>query len=132
LTAKGLFRATTLSMAVAIAACGSTPVSPTAPTAAAASDQWFSIITPRGVASRTFTAAQPGTVTATLVASSAPLSLGIGVPGGAGIGCRLAASVGPDQSTLSTAVEAGTYCVAVFDEMVPPDPISFTVTIDHP
>ncbi len=79
-----------------------------------------------------------GTVTVTLTTVGPPVvsvGLGIGVPGG-GASCNLSMAVGSAAPAttpqISVPVDAGTYCVQVYDVGAVPDHINFTVSVTHP
>ncbi len=115
--------------------------SPTAPSAAVspATIVYDSQLYPRGAASRTIAIAQAGSVQLTLTSvrpdSSVPLGVGLGIPRADGGGCHLSQSVSAASGVvpqLSATVDAGTYCVKVFDLGTLIDDVSFSVTIVHP
>ena len=123
------------------AGCGdsTTPTSPTASATSPVSVTYSVTFGPRGAGARAFTASQAGTVSVTLVSAGPPsdvvLGLGVGIPRADGGGCNLAQSVttsaGPDAQIVTT-VDAGTYCVRVFDAGSLTDPVAVTVTLVHP
>ena len=120
-----------------VAACGNgtdTPTSPTTPTKPAA-ENWSSTLSPGGTSSRSFTVNTAGTITVTMTSAGSTVGLGVGLPRTSGGGCRLGVSVntgGGSTPQISTPADAGQYCVQVFDLGTLTDPISFTMTIDHP
>ena len=94
-------------------ASGQTSTSPS-------SETWSSMLGPGGTASRSIAATQAGTITLRLISADVPFGIGIGVPRGDGISCRLTTSVLATSGDASVAIDvpsAGTYCAAVFDEI---------------
>jgi hypothetical protein len=90
-----------------------------------------------GTSSRSFTAAQAGTATVTLVSAGAAttkVGFGIGVPDFVGSGCLFTRS--NDAATAGTSfslpVDAGTYCVRIFDTGALTSTITFSITIVRP
>jgi hypothetical protein len=77
-----------------------------------------------------------GTITVTLTAAGVDaLGLGVGLPRTTGGGCRLGVSVNASAGTtpqISTAADAGQYCVEVYDLGTITDPVGFALKIDHP
>jgi hypothetical protein len=109
----------------------------TAPTAITSPSTitWTTQLGPRGSASRSLEVVQSGTVSVTLQSAPVPLGLGIGVPQANGSGCRTTLSTTATAASapqLTTAVEAGRYCVIVFDVVGLTDPITFTVEVVQP
>jgi len=117
-----------------------TPTSPTAATTASGTEVFASFITAGGTASHTFTVAQAGTISLTLTSltPASTVGLGVGVTGGTGLTCSLSRSVDASPTSdatpqLAEAVDAGTYCVQVFDPGTVTAPgTQFSVTIEHP
>lgn len=124
-------------LAAMAAACGdgtSTPTSPTTPTKPGA-ENWSSTLSPGGTSSLSFTVTAAGTINVTMTSAGSIVGLGVGLPRVSGGGCRLGVSVnsgGGSAPQISTQADAGQYCVQVFDLGTLTDPISFTLTIDHP
>ena len=124
-------------IAAMVAACGddtSTATSPSTPTKPAA-ETWSSALAPGGMSSRSFTVTVAGTINVTMTSAGSTVGLGVGLPRVSGGGCRLGVSVntgGGSAPQISTQADAGQYCVQVFDLGTLTDPISFTLTIDHP
>ena len=109
----------------------STTTSPTTSTFA-------SRLTPTGAVSRSFTATKSGTVTVTLTAAGAPstrVGLGIGVPTSGIARCSLSSAIttvaGPAPQIVAS-VDAGDYCVAVYDVGSLAGEITFDLTIVYP
>jgi hypothetical protein len=72
----------------------------------------------QGWTSRSFTVAEAGVVSVTLQSSELPMGIGIGVPSTGGSGCQTSISVvtsAGDSPQLSASVDAGDYCLVVFD-----------------
>jgi hypothetical protein len=96
---------------------------------------WSTLLAPGGSASRSLAVTQSGTVSVTLQSAPVPLGLGIGVPQANGSGCRTTlsttASPGPSPQ-LTIAVEAGTYCVVVFDVVGLADPVTVALEVLQP
>lgn len=123
------------------AACdqSQTAVSPTPSTPSPVSVTYSTSFGPQGSASRSFSVPQAGTVSATLLEAGPPstvtLGLGLGIPRSDGAGCTLAISVitaaGPDAQ-VSSAVDAGSYCVKVFAAGGLTGEVAVTVTLVHP
>ena len=125
---------------IAGSACNETarPTSPSPP-ASPVTVVYDSQLYPGGTASRTLTVTQSGTVYLTLTSvrpdAAVALGLGVGIPRADGGGCHLSQSISVASgatSQLSTNVDAGTYCVKVFDVGTLTDAVSFSVTIVHP
>ena len=124
-------------IAAMVGACGdetATPTSPTTPTKSGP-ETWASALAPGGTSSRSFTVTAAGTINVTMTSAGSTVGLGVGLPRVSGGGCRLSVSVttgGGSAPQISTPADAGQYCVQVFDLGTLSDPISFTLTIDHP
>ena len=84
------------------------------------------------------TAAQAGTITATLTTTSQPatmIGVGMGVRNGGGTGCLLNTSLTAEAGSspqLSSQVDAGDYCVKLFDVGTLTTPMSFTLALVYP
>lgn len=123
------------------AACSGveTPTSATATATSPVSVTYSTTFAPLGGAARLFKASQAGAVSVTLVAAGPPatvaLGLGVGIPRVDGGGCMLAHSLitaaGP-AAQISTAVDAGDYCVRVFDPGTLTETVNVTITLTHP
>lgn len=123
------------------AGCGdsTTPTAPTAATTSPVTVTYSTSFGPLGAAARAFTASQAGTVSVTLLSAGPPsdvaLGLGVGIPRADGGGCTLAQSVttsAAPAAQIVTTVDAGNYCVRIFDTGLLTDPVTVTVTIVHP
>jgi len=125
-----------LVIALFAAGCGdgktsTTPSNTSTPT----SENWSSVVAPGGQSSRSFTVNSSGTIAVTLTAAGATLGLGVGLPRVTGGGCRLGVSVNTAAGSspqISTAADAGQYCVQVYDLGTLRDPVEFAMKIDHP
>lgn len=108
----------------------------TAPTTSPVTESFASQLFVGGSASRTFTAAKAGTATITLVSigSATKLGFGIGVPDVLGSGCLFtrSAEAAVAGTSFSLAVDAGTYCVRVYDVGTLTANTSFAITIVRP
>ena len=125
-----------------LAACDNGPstttdATPTSPTTSPVSETFSSQLFVGGSSSRSFTAAKAGTATVTLTTagtSTTKVGFGIGVPDVLGSGCLFTRS--NDAATAGTSfslpVDAGTYCVRVYDAGALTSNITFSVTIIRP
>jgi hypothetical protein len=125
--------------AVAFVAAGcSSNNTTTSPTPVTSSTETFSGFLTAGTRlSRSVTLSTQTTLTATLDRTTPPdVVVGIGLGLLDGSDCALSNSTtgtGGSGVALATHVDAGTYCVQIFDVgQVPSDPLAFTITIDHP
>jgi len=120
-----------------VAACGSDNSTPTTPsnTSSAMSETWSSTVAPGGQSTRSFTVNASGTISVTVTAAGATVGVGVGLPRLSGGGCRLGVTVNASAATnpqISTAADAGQYCVQVYDLGTLSDPVGFALKIDHP
>jgi hypothetical protein len=130
-----------LSLGVLTAGCGndtpSTPTTPTTPTGPTTSI-FASRLTPNGAVSRSFGATTTGTATVMLTNAGGPstrVGLGIGVPSTGIAKCALSTALSTTPGTtpqISAAVDAGQYCVTVYDLGTLRDVIDFSVTLVYP
>lgn len=108
-----------------------TPTSPTTSTFA-------STLPVQGAVSREFSTTQAGTVTVTLKsagAASTVVGLGIGVPNTGVANCALFAASRTTASAtpqITAPVDAGQYCVALYDVGTLTTPVSFEIAIVYP
>lgn len=124
--------------AVLVAACGGNEITAPDPTTSPVTITYQQLMTAQGWTSRSFAVAEAGVVSVTLQSSELPMGIGIGVSTAAGSGCQASVSVvtsAGDSPQLSTAVDAGDYCLVVFD--VSPagsrtTQIPITVVLVHP
>jgi hypothetical protein len=129
-----------LTWASLMSACGkdstttTTPTTPTGPTTSI----FASRLTPNGAISRTFGATTAGTVTVMLTNAAGPttvVGLGIGVPTTGIAKCALSTAIQTASGTtpqISASVDAGQYCVTVYDLGTLTNPIDFSVTLVYP
>ena len=120
-----------------VSACGDDNTSTTtpSPTSTAMSETWSGVVAPGGQSSHSFTVNSSGTIAVTLTSSAATLGLGVGLPRVTGGGCRLGVAVNASAGSspqISTAADAGQYCVQVYDLGTLQDPVGFSLKIDHP
>jgi hypothetical protein len=129
-------------LALLTSACGNntttttpTPTpTPTGPTTAI----FASRLTPNGAVSRSFGATTNGTVTVMLTNAAGPsnhVGLGIGVPTTGVARCALSTAIDavPASTPQITAnVDAGQYCVTVYDLGTLTTTIDFSVTLNYP
>lgn len=127
-----------LILAIAMAACGDA-TTPTAPTTSPVTETFSGQFIPGGGASRAFTAASSGTVSLTLtsitLATGATAGFGIGIPQANNAGCLLnqvVQAAGSATPQITATVEAGTYCVRVYDTGALTVPVAFSITIVRP
>ena len=114
---------------------------PTTPTTNpnTASVTWSTNLAQNGQTSRSFTTTRSGTVSVNLQAFAASTTLkaglGIGIPLADGSGCVLSRSVeaAPGSTAqLELTVDAGSYCVQVYDPGSVSGVASFTVLLTYP
>jgi ABC-type glycerol-3-phosphate transport system substrate-binding protein len=124
-------------IALAVACGGSSTTTPTT-TTGTVTETLNGLMAPQGVATRTFTANQPGTVTVQLVKTdpSLTLGLGIGIHSATGADCNFSQTLNtvPGGSPqLSVTVDPGEYCAGAYDAgTVGPSGVIVTVTVTHP
>lgn len=127
-----------LVVALAAGACNSGAVTPTSPDSSVPpADQTFaSQLAAGGRASRSFPVPETAVVTATLseAGTSAKLGMGLGIPDTNGAHCHLFSAVetlpGTEPQVTET-VEAGTYCVELWDPGALAETISFRIDIAY-
>jgi len=110
---------------------------PTSPTTSPVTETFSSQLFVGGSASRSFTAAKAGNATVTLTSagtSTTKVGFGIGVPDVTGSGCVFTRSseTAAAGTSFSLPVDAGTYCVRVYDIGTLTTNITFSVTIIRP
>jgi hypothetical protein len=115
----------------------STATSPT--TTSPVTDTFAGQLAVGGSAARSFTAASSGTASLTLTQVGPPagvtVGFGIGIPQSDGSGCYLTESVVTGAATapqIIATVEAGTYCLRLFDTGALTSQVAFSVTIVRP
>lgn len=125
--------------AFTVAACGEdeTPTTPTPRTTESVT--WSTNVANGGATSRSFRTTRNGTVSVTLqsLAGSTTLraGLGVGIPLGDGSGCVLSRSVEATAGAtaqLELAVDAGNFCVQVYDPGTLTQPVGFTILLVYP
>lgn len=125
--------------AVLVAACASNEITAPDPTLTSpVTITYQQLMAAQSWTSRSFTVAEAGLVSVTLQSSELPMGIGIGVPTIGGSGCQTSVSVvtsAGDSPQLSSSVDAGDYCLVVFD--VSPagsrtTQIPITVVLVHP
>jgi hypothetical protein len=124
---------------LATAGCddASTATSPT--TTSPVTETFSGQFVPGGSASRGFTAASPGTVSVTLTQIGPPadvvVGLGVGIPQASGAGCHLTQTVQAGAASspqITVPVDAGSYCLRVYDPGTLVAQVAFSVTIVRP
>ena len=96
-------------------------IAPTSnPSVAAFTEVFSTNLSVKGTSTHAFSVAQAGTISVTLttLAASAQVGLGLGIPRADGPGCLLFTSLTTGAGAaaqITTAAEAGIYCVAVYD-----------------
>ena len=128
-------------LAVGASACGGgdSPSTLTAPTATIVTESFTGTVAVSGNDSHAFTVAlSGGQVNATLTAAGPPstIYMGLGIGSYTGSTCTLLASgsvVTPAGTTsqLSGTLNAGSYCVMVFDTGNQTTPVTYAVTVNH-
>jgi hypothetical protein len=119
--------------------CGgdSSPTAPTTPSSPV-TETFSSNLVVQGSVWRIVTASQAGTLTATLTTTNQPsvvVGVAMGLRNGATTGCLLnnsTTAAAGSAPQLSAQVDAGDYCVKLFDVGTLTTPMSFTLTIVHP
>jgi len=121
------------------AGCGKDNTTPTTPTPTGPTTSIFaSRLTPGGAVSRAFGTTATGTVTVMLTNAAGPstvVGLGIGVPTTGLAKCALSTAIktAPGSTPqISAAVDAGQYCVTVYDLGTLTSAIDFSVTLVYP
>lgn len=130
-----------LSLGLLTVGCGNdtstSPTTPTTPTGPTTSI-FASRLTPNGAVSRSFGATTAGTVTVMLTNAAGPFTrvgLGLGVPTAGLAKCALSTAISTTAGStpqISAAVDAGQYCVTVYDLGTLTEPIDFSVTLVYP
>ena len=140
---KHLF-AIALLAAVLSSACdnnSNTPTTPTTPSPVRTSpvnETFQSNLTPQGSVWRLVNAIQTGTMTATLSSTDQPstvVGFGIGLRNATSTACLLNKEVittAGSAPQLSATVDAGNYCVKLFDTGTLTTPMAFTITLSYP
>jgi len=127
--------------AVLSSACGDDSTTSTEPTPIRSSpvnESFQSNLTPQGSVWRLVNAIQTGTLTATLSATDQPstvVGMGIGLRNATSTACLLTKEVittAGSAPQLSATVDAGNYCVKLFDTGTLTTPMTFTITLSYP
>jgi hypothetical protein len=134
-----------LALVLTTAACNNGSSSPitntstTSPSATLATETFSGSVAVGSSDFQPFTAAQAGEVDVTLTAAGPPatifMGLGVGAPSGSTCALLPNASTNTQAGTaaqLIGTVNAGTYCVEVYDIGNQAAPITYTVTVAHP
>lgn len=133
-----------VSVAIVVAftgACGNSnqTTTPTTPTTTSPTTAVFaSRLTPGGAISRSFAATTSGTITVMLTNAAGPFTrvgLGLGVPSTGIAKCALSTAVSTNAGAtpqIAAAVDAGNYCVTVYDIGTISSPVDFSVTLVYP
>ncbi len=128
-----------LAAAFAGAGCddAETPTTPTRPNTTTVN--WSSSLALGGSTTRSFATTRTGTVSVTLqsVGASTTLrvGLGVGIPLADGSGCVLSRSVETTAGAtaqLELTVDAGSYCLQVYDPGTLTSPVAFSITLVYP
>jgi len=126
-------------LALAAAGCDDATTA-TSPTVTSPVTETFSgQFVPGGTAARAFTAASSGAVSITLTQIGPPadavVGLGVGIPQSTGAGCLLTQTIHTGASSspqITVSVDAGSYCVRLYDTGTLAAAVAFTVTIVRP
>lgn len=122
-----------------VASCNdaSTATSPTS--TSPVTETFVGQLIPGGSAARSITSASSGTLSLTLTQIGPPadiaVGLGVGIPQSNGTGCYLTqwtATGAASTPQISAAVEAGVYCLRLFDTGALTSPVAFSITIVRP
>lgn len=137
---KSFALAALLLSSVVVAGCGDDEPPPTTPAAPTTqSVNWSTSLAAGGASSRSFRTTRSGTVSVTLQSlggsTTMRAGLGVGIPLGDGSGCVLSRSV--ETTAGATAqieldIDAGNYCMQVYDLGALAQPTSFTVLLVYP
>jgi hypothetical protein len=128
-----------LALVLPTAGCddASTATSPT--TTSPVTETFSGQFVPGGSASRAFTAAAAGTVLITLTQIGPPadavVGLGVGIPQVNGSGCHMTQAVQAGAASspqITVQVDAGTYCLRLYDPGTLAAQVAFSVTIVRP
>lgn len=126
-----------LLLASLAAACGTdTTIAPS--TTSSTTLAFSSAVVPGGASSRAFVVSKAGTLTVTLSSAGAAttiVGLGLGIPNPSGTGCNLTTAVTTTPGAnpqLTASVDAGAYCVRIYDVGTLTDSVGFAITIVRP
>jgi hypothetical protein len=140
---SGVVIAALVAATLPLAGCDNGPstvddtTTPTAPATSPVTETFASQLFVGGSSSRSFTAVKAGTATVTLTSagtSTTKVGFGIGVPDVLGSGCLFTRSneAAAAGTSFSLPVDAGTYCVRIFDTGTLTSNITFSITIVRP
>jgi hypothetical protein len=136
---KSLVLALALLTTVTVAGCSDDEAPTTPVTRNVQEVTWTTSLATDGSTSRSFKTTRNGTVSVTLqsLAGSATLraGLGVGIPLADGSGCVLSRSVETTAGAtaqLELSVDAGSYCVQVYDLGELTQPVGFTLLLVYP
>jgi hypothetical protein len=125
--------------AVCSAGCSDDETAPTTPSPTTSSVTWQTNLATAGASSRSFTTTRSGTVSITLqrlgTSTEMRAGLGVGIPLADGSGCVLSRSVETvpgSTAQLELDVDAGDYCVQVYDLGELTSAAAFTVVLVYP
>jgi hypothetical protein len=125
--------------AILAASCDGTTTTAPSTTATSGTETFVGQFGVGGSASRTIVASASGEIALTLREAGPPtdiaLGLGIGIPSANNVGCHQTRTVvvaAASTPHLVATVDAGTYCVRVFDAGTMTTPIAFSIAISHP
>ena len=119
--------------ALALAACGGSGT--TTPTAPTQTDTFTGTLAAGGVVAHAFTVAQAGALTVTLTTlspqSSITVGLGLGQPSGTSCALSSTDETARMGSVEQTTLDAGAWCVAIYDIGNVQGSDSYTLTVSH-
>jgi hypothetical protein len=121
--------------ALTFAACGGSSATTPNPTATPTTDTFTGTLAAGGVAAHAFTVAQAGTLTVALATLSPQttitVGLGLGQPSGTTCSITSIDEKAKMGSVEQITVDAGSYCVAIYDLGNVQTSDTFTITITH-
>jgi hypothetical protein len=107
-------------------------------TSRAGTETFSGILPVLGSATRTVNASQPGLLSSIVTSATPPnvrLGFGLGIPRIDGAGCHLTMAISTVTSAatpISSQVDAGTFCVRLFDVGNATSTVNFTISTAHP
>lgn len=136
---KPLVLALALLTTVTVAGCSDDETPTTPATRNVEQVTWSTNLATGGATSRSFKTTRNGTVSITLQSvggsTTQAVGLGVGIPLGDGTGCVLSRSVETTSGStaqLELSVDAGSYCVQVYDLGTLTQPVGFTLLLVYP
>jgi outer membrane lipoprotein SlyB len=137
---KSLVLALALLTTVTVAGCSDEETPTTPATRNVEQVTWSTSLASGGATSRSFKTTRNGTVSITLQSvggstTGLRVGLGVGIPLGDGTGCVLSRSteaVAGATAQLELSVDAGNYCVQVYDLGTLTQPVGFTLLLVYP